>query len=310
MKKNLYGICGLVWSLALTLTVPAAAQPAPLSGDSFPSEWDNVFAPTASERIMTIGGASQPGIARPPACLPTLPEHLTAWRRIAVDDTLRDAGAVSSLNWSGYAATGAMDTVTGVSGAWTVPAVTGGAGYSALWVGIDGFDDGTVEQLGTMQEVVTVSNGRRGTTTQAQYYAWVEMYPAGMVELNPSTYPVKPGDAITASVTCSGDVFTLTMSSSEGWSYKDVATSASAGRMSAEWVAEAPSSNFGVLPLADFGTVSFTQCMATIGGVTAPIAALNWDEMTMVTQNGRTVKAQPSGLNSSGSGFTVTWEHN
>src|SRR5439155_1716653 len=38
-------------------------------------------------------------------------------------------------------------------------------------------------------------------------------------------------------------------------------------RASAEWIAEAPSSRGGVLPLADFGPVSFTADTATVSGV-------------------------------------------
>jgi hypothetical protein len=79
--------------------------------------------------------------------------------------------------------------------------------------------------------------------------------------------------------------------------------------MSAEWVVEAPSSQFGVLPLADFGTVTFTGCEAKISGVTGPISDFAWDEVTMVTSNGRTVKAQPSALAANGSSFSVTWHH-
>src|SRR5260221_10092560 len=48
------------------------------------------------------------------------------------------AGANTSHNWSGYAATGGR--YTGVSGTWTVPQprVSGAPGVGATWVGIGG----------------------------------------------------------------------------------------------------------------------------------------------------------------------------
>src|SRR5215813_10003376 len=67
----------------------------------------------------------------------------------------------TSLNWSGYQVVDgslgspASDVVTEVAGSWIIPRVTGaGARFSSLWVGIDGFADGTVEQIGTEQDVV------------------------------------------------------------------------------------------------------------------------------------------------------------
>jgi hypothetical protein len=235
---------------------------------------------------------------------------LWAVPRIIVDDSLRDAGQVGSANWSGYAATAATptkDTVTDVIGTWTVPAVSGAQGYSAVWVGIDGFDDGTVEQLGTMQAVV--ASGRRGTT--AEYYAWVEMYPAPMVQL---PYSVSPGDTITAAVSCSGTTFTVTMADVANgvtkWSYTPATTQVTANEMSAEWVVEAPSDQFGILPLADFGTVNFTGCAAIIGA-SGTISAFNWDAITMeeVSRRMTTVYAQPSALSPDGSAFSVKWKN-
>src|SRR6516225_3566948 len=101
-----------------------------------------------------------------------------------------------STNWSGYAvAETAKDSVSAVSGSWTVPTVStkSTSGYSADWVGIDGYSSNTVEQLGT-EEDTAYSSQRDGTP---QYYAWIEMYP-GPSWIIPDV--VKPGDAINASV--------------------------------------------------------------------------------------------------------------
>src|SRR6266536_2533061 len=99
----------------------------------------------------------------------------------------------TSSNWAGYAVDGS--NVTDVVGTWTVPAVTLGAGcpnsYSSTWVGIDGDNSSTVEQCGTDQDFI---NG------QPVYYAWYELYPKFPVNLSATTYPVQPGDTITAEV--------------------------------------------------------------------------------------------------------------
>ena len=61
--------------------------------------------------------------------------------------------ASTSTNWSGYAVQTKSGAVTAVAGSWTVPTVSGsGTGYSAIWVGIDGYQSSTVEQIGTEQD--------------------------------------------------------------------------------------------------------------------------------------------------------------
>ena len=117
---------------------------------------------------------------------------------------------------------------------------------------------------------------------------------------------VRPGDSITAEVKVSGNgKFTLTISdSTQGWSYSTNQSSRKAKLGSAEWIAEAPSSRSGVLPLTNFGSVSFTNC--TANGVSIS-SNPNPDAITMAS--GSTTKAVPSGLGGGGSSFSVTWKH-
>jgi hypothetical protein len=202
----------------------------------------------------------------------------------------------TSSNWSGYASTGT--TYTDVKGSWVQPTATCSSrqtAYSSFWVGIDGDGTNSVEQLGTD------SDCSRGTPT---YYGWYEMYPAASVEISTSSYPVRPGDTLTAEVHYNGShSYTLSMSSSRGWSFSTTkSTTASNG--SAEWIAEAPSSNSGVLPLANFGTVNFSACTANGSAISSNP---NVDAITMAS--GSTTKATTSGLNGSGNGFSVTWHH-
>jgi hypothetical protein len=228
-----------------------------------------------------------------------------------------------STNWSGYAVTGSTGSVTYVNGSWIVPTVSPGtstttAYYSSFWVGIDGFNSGTVEQVGTDSDI-------KGST--ASYYAWYEFYPSPMYTIS---LKISAGDNMSASVTYTGSsgrsgffgrsssTFTVTITDiTTGTSFTTTGTVTNAARSSAEWIAEAPSSYRGVLPLANFGTVYFGSdytpvagtCSATISGVTDPIGSFSssaLQEITMVTNRGVT-KASPTGLSSDGTSFSIAW---
>lgn len=201
--------------------------------------------------------------------------------------------AQTSVNWSGYAAAGTPGQFTSVSTSWKQPAVTCGATntFSSFWAGLDGDNSSTVEQTGTEADC---SNGT------AAYSGWWEMFPNAPVFYN---NPVQPGDAMTASVTSNGNGnFTLTLSdATAGWTQTTQQTNANAQLGSAEIIAEAPS-NGNVLPLSNFGTVTFSN--DTANG--APIGNANAAALTMVSQNGVT-EATPSAL-AGGNSFTVTWD--
>ena len=214
----------------------------------------------------------------------------------------------TSQNWSGYAVetnrkSPQRDSVGNVKGTWTVPTVTAGSSattYSSTWIGIDGCSDNSVEQLGTEQD---------WTPSGPVYYAWVEIYPKATYLIQGFT--VTAGDQISAEVRCVGNgQFTLSMknvTSSEF--YSTTLRSKNARRQSAEWIVEAPYSG-GVLPLADFGTASFTCCSATINGHTGSVTDSGWqkDAITMATASG-IIKAQPAAMSPDGSGFSVTLLH-
>ncbi|HUO47792.1 MAG TPA: G1 family glutamic endopeptidase, partial [Acidimicrobiales bacterium] len=139
-------------------------------------------------------GATTAGmLVRPPALLSS--EH---------DD------AVTSTNWSGYAVQSPA-AFTDVVGTWVEPTGTCALlqpTYASMWVGIDGYGSASVEQLGTDVDC--------SWTGSPSYYAWWEMYPANSVQLSSSTYPVRPGDTMTAEVKRSGAGYTLSLHSSEG----------------------------------------------------------------------------------------------
>jgi hypothetical protein len=225
--------------------------------------------------------------------------------------THRLDGTTTSTNWSGYAVTAANDTVTSVTGSWKVPTATCKSpgpktGYAAFWVGIDGYSSDSVEQTGTDSDCSSGS---------PVYYAWYEFYPEPSRNISMT---IVPGDIISASVTYAGSEFTVKITNeSTGESFTKSAKVASAKRSSAEWIAEAPSSGAGILPLSDFGTVFFGKdstgisgtCDATISSATHPIGGFTSSSVvaiTMVSSSGST-EAQPSKLSSDETSFSVEW---
>jgi len=255
----------------------------------------SIALPSASSVPRAVATRSTPRVAT------VAPSMSNALALSAVPGT----GTAYATNWSGYADT--PGAYTDVSGSWVEPSVTcakAKLGFAAFWVGIDGFTSPTVEQTGT--EAVCVGK-------QTSYDAFYELYPAAAVVLDSSTYPVLAGDTLTASVTAgSGSVFTISLSSSRGWTFTTTGSAPSAAESSAEWIAEAPSlcilTQCSVLPLAKFGTVDFTGASATSSGTTGSISAFP-DERIVMAKKNKVVKANPSPLSPDGTSFSDTWAH-
>ncbi len=212
-----------------------------------------------------------------------------------------------SLNWAGYAVATSLsapqnDAVTEVSGQWTIPSLSCGASdtYSSAWVGIDGFANGTVEQIGTKHYCVDGAPA---------YSAWFQMFPSS---LNNIGLEVKAGDTVAADVKYTdANNFLLTLNNLTTGRSFSTTQQATAQRQSAEWIVEAPSSDSGVLPLANFGSVQLSGATVTLNGKSGSISGGigQYGALTMVTADAATVKAQPSGLSRGGRDFSVAWRH-
>lgn len=199
----------------------------------------------------------------------------------------------TSSNWSGYAAYGVNNSFNNVSAGWNQPPLSCSTTktYSSYWVGLDGYNNSTVEQLGTEGDC---SGG------SASYYAWYEMYPKRSYFINIS---IRPGDTINASVTYVGSQkYKLSITDvTRNESFSTIQRSSSAQRASAEVIVEAPYSG-GVLPLANFGMASFLSSLANglpLGGYS------NKDAITMQNPYGMT--ATPSPFDNTNENFSVTW---
>jgi hypothetical protein len=224
-----------------------------------------------------------------------------------------------SYNWGGYVVYKSTYVVTKISASWTVPTISGVVGSTcpdstqqwlsdSVWIGIDGYGSGTVEQTGTSSDCYYGA---------VNYYAWYEFYPAGSV----TAFAVSPGDSIKATVSYVGmsgghPTFKATITDTTSTSTATSPTTAVSGatRTSAEWISEAPYFD-GILGLTHVGTVKFTSASATIGGVSGSISHwtgnIYW--VLMVDYNFPFVstltyaKDQPSATSSGGKTFTMKW---
>jgi len=211
--------------------------------------------------------------------------------------TVGGRSTAESTNWSGYAVTGANGKFTSVSASWTQPTATCPSRtdqYAAFWVGLDGYSSDSVEQTGSDSDCVG--------TNDPSYYGWYEMYPADPVYY---TNTVKPGDAMSASVTFSGtETYTLVLKdTTQGWTQTVTKNESGFDRSSAEVITEAPccTNSGGILPLSDFGTIKYTGSDANGSSMSgqSPIA------ITMIDNSGND-KDSTSSISSSGA-FSNTW---
>jgi hypothetical protein len=211
--------------------------------------------------------------------------------------------AQRSTNWSGYAVTGAG--FSSASGSWIVPAVTcsGSTTYSSQWIGIDGWSNSTVEQDGTEADCISGS---------PYYGAWYEMYGDNAVNsgyevpLSTSSYPVFPGDSMTASITVSASNWTLAISdTTQGWSDSIPITWSGSAQTSAEWIGERPGIGGGLAHLSNFTNISFTSASAADTGTSGPISSFAFDPIEMF--NSSTLLAAPGPLDATGQSFGDTW---
>jgi hypothetical protein len=240
--------------------------------------------------------------------------------------TSRQGGGVhstwSASNWSGYAETG---TFTGVSGTWTVPAVSSSSGstYSSAWIGVDGFNDDDLIQTGTEQDYYSGA---------AHYDAWWEILPASETEISTSSYPVSPGDRMSASIyetsatTSSGHgrhsssehVWDITISdTTKGWSFTTSQGYSGPGT-SAEWILEAPEVGSSIATLAhytiaapsglgDFDNAGVLTSIVSSGTPTYTNAGLNYANDSGVMIQNKVQVSTPGDPDSALSSFNIAY---
>jgi hypothetical protein len=254
-----------------------------------------------------------------------LPASASAQPTRLYHGSLSEADSQVSSNWAGYALAGTHTdgttvSYTDVTASWVQPKVscTSGASYSSFWVGLGGFasDSTALEQTGTESDC-TAAN-------KPVYSAWYEIVPAPSVPLK---MKIVPGDHMSAAVVYQNGtvILQLTNLTRHARVTKRVPMT-SPDLSSAEWIAEAPSEctsggRCQTLPLANFGTMGFTNIAATAdlhpGTLTDPTFSAIPIELAeqgpqsaidqLVPQQGTPSGAVPGSPSADGRSFSVAW---
>jgi hypothetical protein len=208
--------------------------------------------------------------------------------------------------WAGYKVTTTSDKlVTGVSGWWRVPSIpsTSERRESSAWVGIGGggsYPTYKIIQLGT---------NHNSSNNKVSYWAWYWYAEAGDGCFWINGLNIQAGDVISAFISYGSTGWFLEMDVSrsgsppQGWNQL---FSTHSDQLSAEWIVERPKID-GLSTLANFGSVTFGGCLATVGGKSGSINSFSYDDFIM-TSDGTgdgTVLASPSSLSLDGKSFTV-----
>jgi hypothetical protein len=192
--------------------------------------------------------------------------------------------ATPTLNWAGYGVD--AQGVTAIHAAWIVPTATAppATGYAATWVGIGGQTTDDLIQAGTEEDI------EDGVPT---YYAWVEVLPDDTLGVSPRRLPARPGDLFAVTITnTDGDNWSIMLENRTTSQHLSLTVTYQSCKCSAEWIEEVPDlADVSDPALANFGMVTFTEAMATVGGVVHAAAGLHLEPLAL--NQHRKVVAQP-----------------
>lgn len=223
--------------------------------------------------------------------------------------TVQSAPRIDELKngWAGYAANAkGGDQATFVNATWTVPKTEcqpNEKSAVAVWVGLGGVSEGSIEQMGTRNDCV---NGA------SSYAAWYELYPQQKNTVILPGFNVNPGERVSASVRYTNNTKNfefLIENGNETWYYSTSYTNSSVS--SAEWVVEAPAYlNGSRFSMSNFSSISFTRSFATIGNHTSTIlgfAGRPYSNLLRLTfACAKQTLAQAATITNGGQGFRVT----
>jgi hypothetical protein len=250
--------------------------------------------------------------------IPTALVAAAAVALCAAPSALADSN--TSSNWAGYAVHRSGVRFRTISASWRAPNAScrpGNQTYSASWVGLGGYSlqSAALEQIGTETDC--------NVSGQVLSSAWYELVPGPS---QPIRLTVHPGDAMSATVAVVGHRVSVTLNNhTRHHSFSKTLNAAAIDVSSAEWIVEAPSECLGpnacqTLPLADFGSTSFGQAsVRSTTGHAGTISNHSWgaSKITLSPGGRRFIAyqgsgpsagaAEPSGLSSSGSAFSVTY---
>jgi Peptidase A4 family len=212
-----------------------------------------------------------------------------------------------SRHWAGYVTTLKGGAFTAVQATWVQPRIRCDRPNSsvAFWIGLGGAARSAtgLEQIGTSADC--------SDTLVPSYSAWSELIP---VPAHPVELPISvaPGDKITAQISAGDTTVTFTLRNvTTDQEFLTETTADLLDLSSAEWIAEAPSFclyRCTALPLANFGTVTFTSATARVDAHMGTITDSAWIHQPIKLATTREQPAAvPSLLSADGGSFSIRW---
>ena len=133
------------------------------------------------------------------------------------------------------------------------------------------------------------------------------MLPDNLLGVSTRRLPANPGDLFSVTITnTGGNDWTVTLENRTTNQRLSLTTTYQSCQCSAEWIEEVPHVDGVSDPaIANFGTVTFIEATATVGGTVKNIADLGASPLAL-KQHGKIV-AQPQALGADRASFTVVY---
>jgi hypothetical protein len=217
--------------------------------------------------------------------------------------TLAKPDAVTHNNWTGYVLVGHTEGFGQVTGEFKIPAVvcTSANSKASFWIGLDGYGNGTVEQVGISTDCVN---------SMPQYRTWWEMYP------NSTQYQfyAAPGDTISMLVKYVGGAWNLALTdlTVDNNDHKfNVTEKCPSGHVCENMTAEAVLEADGGKNLSNFKSAGFSEIQAVDSshvttGLVANGSVWGLAEVLMTGANGQNL-ADPGAITGNGQNYTLTY---
>jgi len=210
---------------------------------------------------------------------------------------------IISVGWAGYIVSSPFNEqhqVVAISATWIVPKInaSAGNGCSSAWIGIGGQIDKTLIQVGTEHNL---QNGKEN------YAAWYEMLPGYAIKIE--NFTIVPYHRIVASlmlVDNESDIWNIQLSDTSNGQRFNRNFAYKSELSSGEWIVERALINGQISNLADFGTITFSDCKATLDQESRVIGNYSYSTVHMTNQQ-LTTLAETQPLNADGSSFQVKY---